>query len=83
MDCTPTKGVGTLKKGDAMQSWTTYDEKIFLDHLGEGKWSKALLPDRKVLLERYLASMDDRSDWGGINKEEVRKYVRQLLSEED
>ena len=63
--------------------WTAYYEKIFLDGLGTGKWTTALVSSRKELLKNYIKSLSLRKKWGGMDKAEVLAYAQKLLKEEE
>lgn len=61
-----------------MYTWTTADECAFLRDLGRHALYR--IP-RLTLLQRYRESLDDRADWGEMNRPQVTAYVDLLLTE--
>ena len=61
--------------------WNTKDEKKFIDHLSA--YSTGVLISRLLLLKKYLASMDLRARWDGINQYELRDYVKVAIKTEE
>ena len=76
--------------GDAVQdkySWSTADELTFLRGLGmevfcdkDARESRAhLLAPRNILLQRYLAAMPRRTQWGDIDAVKVGVHIHAML----
>ena len=66
------------------RAWDTAQELEFVRGLGTTAFrphGRGPLAPRRVLLERYLASMDRCREWGDINSARVRGAVERLLSE--
>lgn len=58
--------------------WGTADELRFLADLGLRKQSTCKT-DRRTLLQRYLDTMPQRTDWGTIHTAQIRAWVSQEL----
>jgi hypothetical protein len=53
--------------------WGTDDELKFLD--GLGKHAPELGQKRSVLLSRYRMALSKRTDWTGIDKHTIMRYL--------
>jgi len=56
--------------------WTTADECLWLDKIGQVSEQTCDM-DEATLLERYLDSAARRRNWGIIDRQEVLRYARQ------
>ena len=66
-----------------VHDWTHENEIQFLATLGRhapGRHRKRSVP-RRVLLQGYLDALDQRTDMGSLDKERIRAYALQMLSE--
>ena len=62
--------------------WTTHDEINFIDKIGT-QFSKEHGPSKytkRQLLQKYIARMQKRVNWEGINKKEVLFYATEMLN---
>ena len=61
--------------------WTTADELRFVRRIGTHtpRENRGKTLPRPVLLQRYLDTMRQRSDWGRVDALAVRREVRQML----
>jgi len=62
--------------------WTTFQEKEFLNKIGTHLHTRDRpegYPGRAFFLRRYLESMHLRTDWDGVDAEEIRGYVKMEL----
>ena len=67
---------------EKMVSWTTRDETRFLDGLGTYTMSPVLTQTgRIVLLQQYMDSMPNRSNWGDIDPSEVRAHATRRINQ--
>jgi len=66
-----TKKTGGKKDGT---EWGTGEELRFLKKLGTGRGK-----NRREALLNYQAAAQNRKAWGGINRAEVVRYVREEL----
>ena len=67
----------TTMETDVLTHNTDY-EKNFLKKLGTGKYSATEM-SRMNLLINYRDAMPFRVDWGGIDKDEIEKFVDILI----
>lgn len=58
--------------------WTTNEEIMFLDKIGEVSAVAKILPKAKML-ENYIAASMKRIDWGFMDKAKVLKHAADLL----
>lgn len=61
-------------------AWLTANEIAFLRGLGK---NPALCISKKEMLQRYMASMSKRQDWGTMHVGEIRQELREMLKEEE
>lgn len=66
---------------DSGLSWGTEQEKKYLKNIGTHMNHKSKFT-RLELLESYKKSMKSRQNWGSMNKDEIKRFVDELISEE-
>ena len=62
--------------------YTIKDEKVFLSKIGSWREKKSTSIEKIVLLRKYWKTTFNRVNWGTLNKEEVRKAIREEVRRE-
>ncbi len=65
----------------SIKSHTTNDEMIFIKAIGNYHLD-AMKLDKVTLLNRYIKSLQVRSDWNGMDKHKIIAFATQELSNE-
>jgi hypothetical protein len=78
------KRLDRLNRSDATD-WSTRDEVGFLHGLGQHRdpEHRRETRTRRELLQLYLDSVGQRTEWGDIEKVEVVKVAEELLAREE
>lgn len=70
-----------MNKPSVWKSWSTQLEIKFIDGLGKQKHS-CNLNSRLQLLERYVAALQVRKNWNGIDSARISGYAQDSLRSE-
>lgn len=60
-------------------SWTTHNEKRFIDNLGMHSEERYCPYSPADMLRKYIASFHLRRNWGKVDKVEIWEYATGLL----
>jgi hypothetical protein len=61
--------------------YTTLHEKRYIENIGT-YGNRAIMPSRIEMLKKYLETMDVRTNWNGINKDEIERFVKEQIKNE-
>ena len=63
----------------ARKAWTTHNEMEFINNLSEWNEMRYSGLNHRQLLKRYVGAIDNRKDWGDVDKSEIKAYAEMRL----